>query len=80
MVIVVISTITIGLSWLVFKEKSQANILNAFPRDLPIITMCRLLFALDMVLTYPLELFIARDTIQMAFFGQWQGLRVFLFS
>ncbi|KAL3898818.1 MAG: hypothetical protein SGCHY_002480 [Lobulomycetales sp.] len=71
MVITVILTIAIGMAYLTFREQSEPNILNSFPRDIGIITVCRLIFALDMFFTYPLELFIARDTIEQAFFRKF---------
>ncbi|KAJ3378562.1 hypothetical protein HDU92_007310 [Lobulomyces angularis] len=64
----VLLTVIIGLAYLTFRENSQSNILNSFPVDNTIISFCRFLFAFDMFFTYPLELFIARDTIQQALF------------
>ena len=51
--------------YVIFKEKTKSNILNSFtsiPAD-GFIVFARTLFALDMFLTYPLELFIARNTL-----------------
>ena len=49
--------------YVIFKEKTSSNILNSFPSTDAAINFARALFALDMFLTYPLELFIARNTL-----------------
>lgn len=64
----VILTIIIGQAYLFFREKTSTNVLNNFPANSGIINACRLLFAIDMCATYPLEAFVARDTIEASFF------------
>ena len=79
----VVSIFAIGMAFLVFKEKSKANILNNFPNDIGWINFCRFLFALDMFFTYPLELFIIRDTLDQWFFkgeGTWRRHFVLTFG
>ena len=49
--------------YVIFNDKILSNILNCFPSTDVMINFARLLFALDMSLTYPLELFIARNTL-----------------
>lgn len=70
MLLAVTMTFAVGCTWFTFKEKSQANILASFPQDHTIIVICRILFGIDMCFTYPLELYVVRDTIEQCF---WRG-------
>lgn len=45
------------------------NILNSFPKDNLIMNICRILFAVDLLLTYPLGLYVTRDTVEKAVFS-----------
>ncbi|KAJ2993467.1 hypothetical protein HDV02_002410 [Globomyces sp. JEL0801] len=58
-------SLTIGISgFLIFSTNIKSgNILNLFDSSNPLITIARSLFAIDIILTYPLELFIARNTL-----------------
>jgi sodium-coupled neutral amino acid transporter 11 len=47
----------------------DTNILNSFPKSHPVISAARLLFAIDLILTYPLGLYVCRDTIEKACFS-----------
>ncbi len=59
-----LASLAIGASgYVIFTDKIKSNVLNCFSDTDPIINFARFLFALDMFLTYPLELFIARNTI-----------------
>ncbi|KAJ3333799.1 hypothetical protein HDU91_002847, partial [Kappamyces sp. JEL0680] len=59
-----LASLAIGTSgYVVFTDKIKSNVLNCFSDSDGLINFARLLFALDMFLTYPLELFIARNTI-----------------
>ena len=69
MTFTVLLTILVGLCYITLREKSTSNILNAFPKDDSLIIFCRILFAIDLCFTYPLEVFIVRDTIQKSIFG-----------
>ncbi|KAI8814266.1 AAAP amino acid permease [Cladochytrium replicatum] len=54
--------------YLVFTDKTQANILNNFPQDDTLINFSRALFAVNMFLTLPLECFVCREVIYNYFF------------
>eukprot|EP00833_Pecoramyces_ruminatium_P009652 jgi/Orpsp1_1/1183684/evm.model.c7180000086268.1 len=57
-------SIAIALAgYLVFTDKTKGNILNNFPQDSLLINISRLLFALNMFLTSPLECFVCREVI-----------------
>jgi len=57
-----IVSIAIALGgYLVFTDKTKGNILNNFPQDSHLINISRLLFAINMFLTSPLECFVCRE-------------------
>ncbi|KAG4084630.1 hypothetical protein H8356DRAFT_1436005 [Neocallimastix lanati (nom. inval.)] len=59
-----IVSIAIALGgYLVFTDKTKGNILNNFPQDSHLINISRLLFAINMFLTSPLECFVCREVI-----------------
>jgi sodium-coupled neutral amino acid transporter 11 len=62
----VLMTLLVGFSYVSLREKSSANIFDSFPDTLLII--CQILFVVDLMLTYPLESFVLRDTIEQAFY------------
>ncbi|KAJ3397527.1 2-oxoglutarate dehydrogenase complex E2 component [Lobulomyces angularis] len=68
LLIAVVLTIGVALQYLTFREKSESNIINAFPADNVIIIICRVLFAIDMMFTYPIGFVVTRDTINKLFF------------
>ena len=74
--IAMILTMAVGCAYVTFRDKSKTNILNSFPKDNVLIIICRILFAIDMLFTYPLELFVARDTIQKSFFKNKQDTNI----
>lgn len=47
-----------------FKDKTQGNILNNFPADDNVINFARLLLGLNMLTTFPLEIFVLRDVVR----------------
>ncbi|KAJ3014706.1 hypothetical protein HKX48_004999 [Thoreauomyces humboldtii] len=49
--------------YLVFTDKTHANILNNFPIDNALINVARLSFGANMFLTFPLECFVCREVI-----------------
>lgn len=54
--------LTMALSgFLVFTDKTQANILNNFPQADLLINIARLCFGLNMFTTLPLEAFVCRE-------------------
>ena len=61
-------TIMIGSVYIIFRERSTPNILNAYPKDDIVIIISRLLFGIDLMLSYPLGLYVVRDTIEKSFF------------
>lgn len=67
------ASIVVGISgYAVFSDKiDTGNVLNLFPNTNVLINVARALFALDMFLTYPLELFIARNTLFKVFFAKY---------
>lgn len=78
MVLTVLLTVIVGLCYISLREKAVSNILNAFPKGDTIIVICRVLFAIDLFFTYPLEgfcsfntAFIIRDTIEKGIFGHY---------
>ena len=57
-----VACIVMALSgFLVFTDKTQANILNNFPQDDILINIARLCFGLNMLSTLPLEAFVCRE-------------------
>eukprot|EP01138_Halocafeteria_seosinensis_P000078 gb/GECG01000079.1/.p1 GENE.gb/GECG01000079.1/~~gb/GECG01000079.1/.p1 ORF type:complete len:577 (+),score=46.18 gb/GECG01000079.1/:1-1731(+) len=47
----------------IFWDKTEANVLNNFAPDDVLVNITRLAYALTMILTYPLEIFVARQCI-----------------
>jgi sodium-coupled neutral amino acid transporter 11 len=64
----VLLTVIIGLTYVSLREKSSANIFQSFPEGNTLLTVCQVLFVVDLMLTYPLEAFVLRDTIEQAFY------------
>lgn len=65
-----LASLAIGMiGYVLFLEKVKSNVLNCFSNTDGLINFARGLFALDMFITYPLELFIARNTIINSFFA-----------
>jgi sodium-coupled neutral amino acid transporter 11 len=65
-----LASLTIGMTgYIIFLEKVKSNVLNCFSNTDGLINFARGLFALDMFITYPLELYIARNTILTSFFN-----------
>jgi amino acid permease len=54
--------------FLVFSDKTQANILNNFPQDDILINIARLCFGLNMFTTLPLEAFVCREVSPLSTF------------
>jgi sodium-coupled neutral amino acid transporter 11 len=50
-------------SYWAFGGRTDPNILNNFSLDGPLISGCRLVFAVSLYLTYPLDCFVARDVL-----------------
>jgi solute carrier family 38 (sodium-coupled neutral amino acid transporter), member 11 len=64
-----LASLAIGMTgYMIFLEKVKSNVLNCFSNTDGLINFARGLFALDMFITYPLELYIARNTILTSFF------------
>ncbi|KAI8872910.1 hypothetical protein GQ42DRAFT_160909 [Ramicandelaber brevisporus] len=55
--------------YLVFTDKTQGNILNNFPSSNLLINIARVCFGLNMVATYPLETFVAREVVEHLLFA-----------
>jgi sodium-coupled neutral amino acid transporter 11 len=70
MIQTVIMTALIGMTWLFVREKANSNILNSYPLDNTVIIICRFFFGINMMFTYPLQLYVVRDTLQVWF---WTG-------
>ena len=51
------------LGFHVFKDKTKGNILNNFPGDDNFINVARLFFGFNMLTTFPLEIFVLRNTV-----------------
>ena len=64
----VLMTLLIGLTYISLREKSTANIFAAFPEDNVLIIACRIFYVVDLVFTFPLELFVIRNTLETAFY------------
>ncbi|WAR61171.1 hypothetical protein PtB15_13B423 [Puccinia triticina] len=54
--------------FLTFTDRTEANILNNFPRDDLVINIARVCFGLNMFTTLPLECFVCRETIDIFFY------------
>ena len=54
-----------ALQYLAYKQNTEANILNNFPVSNVLINVARLLFAVTMVLTFPIEHFVSREVVDM---------------
>ncbi|KAE8215664.1 hypothetical protein CF327_g1054 [Tilletia walkeri] len=52
-----------------FEEKTLGNILNNFPEDDTMVNIARFCFALNMLTTFPLEAFVAREVLETYFFA-----------
>jgi sodium-coupled neutral amino acid transporter 11 len=63
-------TTLIGMTWFFVREKASPMILNNYPLDNTVIIICRLFFGINMMFTYPLQLYVVRDTLQVWF---WPG-------
>jgi len=62
--------------FLTFTDRTEANILNNFPRDDLVINIARVCFGLNMFTTLPLECFVCRETIETFFYpGEMFNLR-----
>ena len=55
-------------AYLSFTNQTQSNILNNFANDNAIVAVGRVIFAIVMWLTYPMEMFVAREVIYESFF------------
>ncbi|ODQ80236.1 hypothetical protein BABINDRAFT_161205 [Babjeviella inositovora NRRL Y-12698] len=60
---VVVAVMGLG-GFLVFKDKTKANILNNFPKHDLTVNIARLCFGMNMLTTFPLEIFVAREVIK----------------
>ncbi|KAK0554218.1 hypothetical protein OC846_000927 [Tilletia horrida] len=52
-----------------FEEKTLGNILNNFPQDDTMVNIARFCFGLNMLTTFPLEAFVAREVLETYFFA-----------
>ncbi|CAD6969154.1 unnamed protein product, partial [Tilletia controversa] len=52
-----------------FEEKTLGNILNNFPEDDTMVNIARFCFGLNMLTTFPLEAFVAREVLETYFFA-----------
>jgi solute carrier family 38 (sodium-coupled neutral amino acid transporter), member 11 len=55
--------------FLAFTDLTHANILNNFSENDTVINICRLLFGMNMFLTFPLECFVCREVIFQYLWG-----------
>lgn len=63
-----LASLFIGISgYVIFGSSIKSNVLNCFSDTDGLVNFARFCFALDMFLTYPLELFIARNTLFRTF-------------
>ncbi len=64
----IVSTILcalLGISgYLIFGDKTKGNILNNFPKDDPAINVARFCFGLNMLTTFPLEIYVVREVFK----------------
>eukprot|EP00049_Salpingoeca_infusionum_P011601 m.202579 g.202579 ORF g.202579 m.202579 type:complete len:465 (+) comp14977_c1_seq14:3016-4410(+) len=54
--------------YLAFRDNTKDDVLDNFPEDHKAATVARLFFALAIMLTYPIECFVAREVIENYFF------------
>ena len=69
----VVCALALSLSsfqYLAYKQNTNANILNNFPVSNVLINIARLLFAVTMALTFPIEHFVSREVVDMLLFGR----------
>ncbi|KAJ2765442.1 hypothetical protein IWQ56_004094 [Coemansia nantahalensis] len=64
-----VSLVIAVAGYLCFRDRTQGNILNNFPQDSLPINIARLLFALNMIATFPMETLVAREVVEELFFG-----------
>ncbi|KAI9321678.1 transmembrane amino acid transporter protein-domain-containing protein [Dichotomocladium elegans] len=55
--------------YVVFTDKTAGNILNNFPADVTLINVARLAFGMNMFTTLPLEAFVCREVLEVAFWN-----------
>lgn len=59
-----------------FTDKTLGNVLNNFPPDDTMVNIARFCFGMNMLTTWPLELFVAREVIETYFFkGEYDHQR-----
>jgi sodium-coupled neutral amino acid transporter 11 len=64
-----------------FTDKTLGNILNNFPPDDGMVNLARFCFGMNMLTTWPLELFVAREVIETYFFrGEFDQNRHLIFT
>lgn len=64
-------SLVVGIAgFVIFGTKTSSNVLNGFSNLDLVANFARFLFACDMFITYPLELFVARNTINVLIFGK----------
>lgn len=64
-----------------FTDKTLGNVLNNFPPDDWMVNVARFCFGMNMLTTWPLELFVAREVIETYFFqGEFNQNRHLIFT
>ena len=64
-----------------FTDKTLGNVLNNFPPDDGMVNLARFCFGMNMLTTWPLELFVAREVIETYFFqGEFDQNRHLIFT
>lgn len=64
-----------------FTDKTSGNVLNNFPPDDGMVNLARFCFGMNMLTTWPLELFVAREVIETYFFrGEFDQNRHLIFT
>lgn len=64
-----------------FTDKTLGNVLNNFPPDDAMVNLARFCFGMNMLTTWPLELFVAREVIETYFFqGEFDQNRHLIFT
>lgn len=64
-----------------FTDKTLGNVLNNFPPDDWMVNLARFCFGMNMLTTWPLELFVAREVIETYFFqGEFDQNRHLIFT
>jgi amino acid permease len=58
------------LGYLTFTDRTLGNVLNNYPRDSPLLNLARLAFSVNMMLTFPLECFVARFVLRRTLFPE----------